>query len=107
MVKPIKLFDPVTNTEEEKIIIKVLRSGFWASGTGKGQVLKFENEFKKKINTKNCVAVNSGTAALHLALSEVNVQGKEVILPSLSFVSTANAVLYNNGIWRIAQGFSP
>lgn len=98
MVKPIKLFEPVTNIEEEKTIIKVLRSGFWASGAGKGQVLKFENEFKKKVNTKNCVAVNSGTAALHLALSEVNVQGKEVILPSLSFVSTANAILYNNGI---------
>jgi len=42
--------------------------------------------------------VNSGTAALHLALSLYNIKGKEVILPAMSFVSTANAILYNGGI---------
>jgi len=42
--------------------------------------------------------VNSGTAALHLALSLYDIKGKEVILPAMSFVSTANAILYNGGI---------
>jgi perosamine synthetase len=97
-MKKIKLFDPIIDQFEEKTITKILHSGFWASGTGAGQVLKFENEFKKYLKTKNCVAVNSGTAALHLALSEIDIKGKEIILPSLSFVSTANAVLYNKGI---------
>ena len=97
-MKKIKLFDPISNQNEEKELIEILRSGFWASGTGTGKVSKFEQEFKKYTKTKSCVAVNSGTAALHLALGEANISGKEVLLPSLSFVSTANAVLYNKGI---------
>ena len=44
------------------------------------------------------MAVNSGTAALHLALSLYNIKNREVILPSLSFVSTAHAIVYNGGI---------
>ena len=97
-MKKIKLFDPISERNEEKELIKILQSGFWASGTGTGKVSEFEQEFKKYTKTKSCVAVNSGTAALHLALGEVNISGKEVLLPSLSFVSTANAVLYNKGI---------
>src|SRR3989344_9072429 len=97
-MKKIKLFDPVFGIQEEKTIKNVLKSGFWASGSGIGNVLKFENEFKNYIKTKKCVAVNSGTAALHLALSLINIKNKEVILPSLSFVSTAHAVIYNGGI---------
>ena len=42
--------------------------------------------------------MNSGTAALHLALSLFNIKNREVILPAMSFVSTANAILYNGGI---------
>ena len=97
-MKKIKLFDPVFGIQEEKTIKNVLKSGFWASGAGIGNVLKFENEFKNYIKTKKCVALNSGTAALHLALSLEGIKNKEVILPSLSFVSTAHAVIYNGGI---------
>ena len=97
-MKKIKLFDPIFDRSEEKELMKILQSGFWASGTGVGKVSKFEQEFKKYTKTKSCVAVNSGTAALHLALGEADISGKEVLLPSLSFVSTANAVLYNKGI---------
>jgi len=98
MVKKIKLFDPVTNKDEENEIKKVLKSGFWASGSGSGNVKKFEDKFNKFVGSKKCVAVNSGTAALHLALSLLDIKNKEVIVPSLSFVSTVHAVLYNNGI---------
>ena len=41
MVKKIKLFDPVIDTEESNGIIKVLKSGFWASGAGSGIVKNF------------------------------------------------------------------
>lgn len=59
---------------------------------------QFENNFKEYIGCDDVIAVSSGTAALHLALSLHDIKGKEVILPSLSFVSTANAILYNGGI---------
>lgn len=94
----IKLFDPAINKEEEIAVRNTLYSKFWASGAGTGNVFKFETEFKKYTNSKACVAVNSGTAALHLALSLIDIKDREVILPSLSFVSTAHAVIYNEGI---------
>ncbi len=96
-MKKIKLFDPVSNKEEQKSIINVLNSHSWASGAGTGNVKKFETNFCKYIGSKNCVAVNSGTSALNLALSLINIKNKEVILPSLSFVSTAHAVIVNGG----------
>jgi perosamine synthetase len=98
MSKKIKLFDPFVDINEEKAITKVLHNHFWANGAGKGNVLKFEQLFKKYINSKECITVNSGTAALHLALSLFDIKNKEVILPSLSFVSTAHAIMYNGGI---------
>ena len=61
-------------------------------------MLKFENQFKRYLGSDDCVAVNSGTSALNLALSLFNIKNKEVILPSLSFVSTAHAVIINGGI---------
>ena len=97
-MKKIKLFDPVFDQNEIRAVIKSLKSGFWASGAGSGNVLKFENEFKKFTKSKSCVAVNSGTAALNLALSLFDIRKKEVILPSLSFVSTAHCIIENGGI---------
>ena len=97
MIKKIKLFDPVVGIQESRSIQKILKSGFWASGSGTGNVAIFEKKFKEYINTKVCVTVNSGTAALHLALSLFDLKNKEVILPSLSFVSTAHSIIYNGG----------
>ena len=97
-MKKIKLFDPVIDKNEINAVVKTLKSGFWASGSGSGNVLKFENEFKKYTQSKSCVAVNSGTAALNLALSLFDIKNKEVILPSLSFVSTAHSIVENGGI---------
>ena len=97
MKKKIKLFDPVIGKDEKQKIFQVLESKFWASGTGKGNVLKFENQFKKYLGSDDCIAVNSGTSALNLALSLIDIKNKEVILPSLSFVSTAHAVIINGG----------
>ncbi|MDC0159316.1 DegT/DnrJ/EryC1/StrS family aminotransferase [Candidatus Nitrosopelagicus sp.] len=98
MSKFIKLFNPSTNHKEKSIILKVLDSGQWASGAGTGFVSKFENEFRKYVKSNTCVAVNSGTSALNLAFSLFDIKNKEVILPSLSFVSSAHCIVENGGI---------
>ena len=95
MNKKIKLFDPYIGKQEIHAITKVLKSHNWASGAGLNNVVKFEKEFKKYVHSNDCVAVNSGTAALNLSLSLLNIKNKEVILPSLTFVSTAHAVILN------------
>ena len=97
MTKKIKLFEPCIGLNEEESVKKILRSKFWASGAGTGLVSKFEKKFQNFSHSDECVAVNSGTAALHLAISLSDIQNKEVIIPSLSFTSTANSVLYNEG----------
>ena len=97
-MKKIKLFDPVIDENDIKKVVKTIKSKFWASGSGPGNVLKFENQFKKYVGSDDCIAVNSGTSALNLALSLIDIKNKEVILPSLSFVSTAHAILINGGI---------
>ena len=94
----INLFEPYIDDAEEKAVLETLRSKFWASGAGVGNVAKFENKFKKYVNADECLAVNSGTAALNISLSLLDIKNKEVIIPSLSFVSTANCVLLNGGI---------
>ena len=96
-MKNIKLFDPVVEKAEIDAVVKTVKSKNWASGDGKNQVSEFEKKFKEFVNSKACVAVNNGTSALHLATSLCDVKGKEVIIPSLSFVSTAHAVIYNGG----------
>ena len=98
MVNKIKLFDPKIGKEEELTVRRIMKSGFWASGAGIENVKKFETMFSKYTKTKNSVAVNSGTAALNLALSVFDIKNKEVILPSLSFISTAHAIILNGGI---------
>jgi len=98
LIEKIKLFDVHLGTEEKKAVLETLKSHFWASGSGIGNVSKFEKKFNQYVKSKACVTVNSGTAALELALSLTNIRDKEVILPSLSFVSTAHAVILNGGI---------
>ncbi len=97
MKKKIKLFDPAIGSEEKKSVTNVLKSHFWASGSGVGHVQEFEKKFKSYVNSYDCIAVSSGTAALNLALSLIDIKNKEVILPSLSFISTAHAILVNGG----------
>ena len=95
--KKIKLFDPVIDLSERKALLKTFDSKFWASGSGSGNVQKFENKFKDYVQSRSCIAVNSGTAALNLALSLFDIKNKEVILPSMSFVSTAHCIVENGG----------
>jgi len=99
----INLFEPHIGKSEEKAVLDVLRKKFWASGSGIGHVREFEKKFKKFVGSDETIAVNSGTAALNIAVSLLDVKGKEVILPSLSFVSTANCILMNGGKPKFAD----
>ncbi len=94
--KQISLFEPYVSKEEVIEVSKVIKGKFWASGSGTGKVKEFEEKFSKFVGCKNSVAVNSGTAALHLALGSCNVEKTEVLVPSITFVSSAHAAIYNN-----------
>ena len=96
MKRQIKLFDPIIDNNELDILNKTLKSKFWADGSGNNQVKFFEEKFQKIIKSDFNIAVNSGTSALYLALSMEDIKDKEVILPSMTFVSTAHSVITNN-----------
>ena len=90
---------PKIGEEEVQAVVKVLRSGMLTSGLGAGpMVTDFEKNFAKFTGVKYAVAVNTGTAALHSANASVGIkQGDEVILPSFTFVATAEAVVLAGG----------
>jgi dTDP-4-amino-4,6-dideoxygalactose transaminase len=88
----VPLADVNFGVEEEQAVQQVIRSG-WLS---MGEVTKsFEQEFAAFIGAKHTLAVTNATAALHLACLAAGIgPGDEVIVPSLTFVATANAVRY-------------
>jgi len=92
--KLIKLLGPSCSAEEIKAVERVLRSGWW----GLGPVTEaFEQAFAKFVGVHHAVALNSCTAALHLSLKAVIAKvGRKgsVIVPALTFISSAAAALY-------------
>ena len=81
---------PLIGDEERAAVDRVLQSGMLAQGP---EVAAFENEFSKIVAGRQCVAVNSGTSGLHLALIAAGIKnGDEVIVPSFTFAATANSV---------------
>jgi perosamine synthetase len=78
---------------EEQNVLEALRST-WISSTG-SFVDRFESEFAELCGTKGAMGVCNGTVALHLALLGLDVRpGDEVLVPSLTYIATANAVRY-------------
>jgi perosamine synthetase len=91
-MEKIRLFKPSIGADELKNIRQVFKSSWLGYGP---LVKKFEEKFAKFIGTKYAVAVNSGTAALHLALLCNNFKKKgKVLVPSITFSATAASVLY-------------
>jgi perosamine synthetase len=85
--------EPSIGALEEHYVLDAVRSG-WVSSLGH-YIADFENAFAKFCDAPIGVAVSNGTTALHLALATLNIKaGDEVIVPSLTFVATANAVAY-------------
>ena len=86
----IPIAKPIIGADVRRAVNKVLRSGNLTQGP---EVVGFEREFSQLVNERECVAVNSGTSALHLALLSLGIgAGDEVIIPSFTFAATANSV---------------
>ena len=87
---------PLIGDEEREAVDRVLRSGMLAQGP---EVAAFEEEFSKHVGGRHCVAMNSGTSALHLGFIAGGIKpGDEVIVPSFSFAATANSVVLAGGV---------
>jgi dTDP-4-amino-4,6-dideoxygalactose transaminase len=88
----VPLIDIDFGIEEEEAVLQVIRSRWLSMGM---VTQAFEQEFAAFIGAKYALAVTNATAALHLACLAVGIgPGDEVIVPSLTFVATANAVRY-------------
>ena len=86
---------PKVFTRDRKFVNQALKTS-WVSSEGPF-VKKFEEEFSKFNNKKFGIAVSNGTAALEIAIKSLNLKkGSEVLIPSFSIISTANAVIKNN-----------
>lgn len=89
----IPVAEPVLGKEEEKLVLEGIRSG-WISSIGK-YILKFEKKFARYCGAKYGITTSNGTTALHVSLVALNIgPGDEVIVPSMTFIATANAVSY-------------
>ena len=87
---------PWLGEEEAEAAAEAVRSGWVAQGP---RVAEFERAFAAEVGAAHGVAVSSGTAALHLGLVALGVgAGDEVVVPSLSFIATANAARYVNAV---------
>jgi dTDP-4-amino-4,6-dideoxygalactose transaminase len=91
-ITPIPFFRPTLGEAEVEAAVEVLRSGWLTTGS---QCVAFEAEFAEYVGAKYAVAMNSATAALHLALAARGIgPGDEVIVPTMTFASTAEVVQY-------------
>ena len=91
-------------TDEEDIIQinKILRRGRdWAIGP---EIEELENQIKNYVGTDYCAVLNSGTSALHATLLSYGIgTNDEVIIPSFSFISTANSIQFVNAIPKFSE----
>jgi len=88
----IRIAQPIVDDDEKRAVLAALESGQLAQGP---RVAAFEGAFARYVGVTHAIAVNSGTAALHLALLAHGIgPGDEVIVPAFSFAATAGAVLH-------------
>jgi dTDP-4-amino-4,6-dideoxygalactose transaminase len=88
----VPLFDPDIGEPEINAVTDVLRSKWLTMGE---RTAHFEREFAAMVGVPHALAVNSATAAMHIALMALDIgPGNDVVVPSLTFVATANAVRY-------------
>ena len=95
--KYIPLHEPNISNLDKQEIIKSLKTGFVS--TAGNDIVKFEKILKKVTKSKFVISTINGTSAIHVGLKILGVKsGDEVLIPSISFVAPANAVLYNQAI---------
>lgn len=92
----VPFFKPQLTEKEIDAVAETLRSGWLTSGP---QVKEFEREFAEAVKSDFAIALNSCTAALHLAVEALGLQeGQAVLVPAMTFAATAEIVLYKNAI---------
>lgn len=97
----VPLADLDIDQEEKRAVIDVLDSRWLTMGAVSQ---RFEEQFAAAVGVRYAVAVSNGTVALHMACLALGIgPGDEVIVPSLTFVATANAVLYTGAKVRFAD----
>lgn len=83
---------PQIDEDEIRSVVETLKSGWLTTGI---KTKQFEEDFARYVGADRAVAVNSCTAALHLALEAIGIkEGDEVIVPAMTFTATAEVVLY-------------
>ena len=91
------LHEPVFSGNEQKYLVDCIDKGF-VSSVGE-YVTKFEQELARFTGAGRAVALTNGTTALHLALVALGVKpGNEVLVPAMSFIATANAVVHAGAV---------
>lgn len=91
--KELPLHEPKIDLNDQKEVLKLLKTGY-VSSVG-GDIVKFEKKLKSITKSKFALSVINGTSAIHVALKVIGVKPlDEVLVPSLSFVAPANAILY-------------
>ena len=89
---------PIVTQEDKDAVVKTLDEEI-LHGPYVPEVVALEKDFGNYIGTKYCIATNSGTAALHMAIAAAGIgPGDEVITSSFTFLSSATAVLHHNAI---------
>src|SRR2546427_3579670 len=94
---------PVIGAQEREAALQVLDSGVLC-GSRAPQVRALEDEFARFVGAKFCLATNSGTAALHMAVTAAGIEpGDEVITSAFTYPSTALAILQHNAVPTFAD----
>ncbi|MFN2237364.1 MAG: DegT/DnrJ/EryC1/StrS family aminotransferase, partial [Anaerolineales bacterium] len=101
----VPLADMDFDEQESQAVVQVIKSRWLTMGA---VTQAFEDSFAAFIGVKHAIAVSNATVALHLACEALDIgPGDEVIVPSLSFVATSNAVLYTGADVRFAEVIGP
>ena len=98
----IPLYKIYTDDEDLNLVTKIIKRGNrWAIGP---EVEQFENAIKNYVGSDYCLTLNSGTSALHASLLAYELgKGAEIIVPSFTFISTVNSVLFVDAIPTFAE----
>ena len=91
----IMLSEPFLGKSEIDAVTKSIKDN-WVSTAGKN-ISVFEDKISNYTKSKYCIACNSGTSALHIALKVIGIKkNDEVLAPSITFIATINSIKYNN-----------
>lgn len=95
-LEPIGLSAPYVDDAEEELVLEVIRSGRLAFGP---MIDQFESALAERVEAPYAAAVSSGTAGLHLCVKLARIEpGDEVVTTPLSFIASANAIVYEGGV---------